>query len=81
MENARSAKPPSTTKYELELSPEMATMIKGLGISPNTKIGSPKDLEVFARIGNMAQQFGTQAVVKAGGGPVTNQTWCSTATK
>jgi hypothetical protein len=67
----------SSTKYELQLSPEMVTMMKGLGISPSTKISSPEDLKVFARIGTMTQQFGTQAAVKVADGPVTNQSWCS----
>lgn len=77
MENHQSAQQASTGKIELELSPEMAAVVKGLGISPSTKINSLEDLKVLARISTMAQQFAATSAVKPTDGPVTNQSWCT----
>lgn len=66
------------TKYEIEVSPEIATLLKGLGIPSSAKINSPADLALFSRIGSLAQQFGaTSPAVLKTDGPVTNQAWCS----
>jgi hypothetical protein len=84
MANEPTSTPPASTKYEIELSAEMATLLKGLGIPSSTKISSPDDLALFSRIGSLAQQFGTSsaaltpsaAIIKPTDGPVTNQMWC-----
>jgi hypothetical protein len=70
---------PASTKYEIELSPEMATLLRGMGIPQSTRINGPEDLALFSRIGSLAQQFGatTSVATKGGDGPVTNQMWCS----
>lgn len=78
------ANEPASTKFEIELSPEMATLLRGLGVSPSTKISSSADLAIFSRIGSLAQQFGTASPALPAlpnPTPVVNQMWCSSASR